>query len=183
MSNCEWRIGERPNVHGVFGEPHPGASDSDAPQVARAPFQPDKTFPEVLDAVYAGEYYPLVFFDLADGAIQRGVAGRRNDLDRRELHHLSAELFDQPGELARLCARPGDDDAPARERQPFPHSHGLSLNSRHVPKPLAVAAIFRRHPYRVVGAPVARPTVPPALRRRQSRRAAVFRRRDRLRLR
>ena len=43
----------------------------------------------------------------------------RLDRDRRQLDHLGAELLEPRAQLARLLARPGDDDAAAEQRAPL----------------------------------------------------------------
>ena len=97
------------------GRRRPDGADADALQLAHVA-RGEQPLHEVLDAVGAREDDPVERRRVVAGAVERvGVLGRR-DADRRRRDRLGAALLEHLDELARLLARPGDDDALAEER-------------------------------------------------------------------
>jgi len=74
---------------------------------------------EMIDAVGAGEDYPVERSDLSDRTIENLVTRGRRRLDRRELDRLTAECSDARGEFTGVMGGARDHDAPPKQRHRF----------------------------------------------------------------
>ncbi len=98
-----------------------GIADGADPRPQRAQILPRLVQPlhKITHSVHACENQPVIAAQLGDGAIERPVIRRRDDLDGRHLNHIRAQRPQGSAKHLGLIARACDDDTQSEQRQPL----------------------------------------------------------------